>query len=544
MPPTNTRIEWPKDLYVTGSYFHLTGEPPVAFKARDGRSYIDLTTKSRSGNTVADDITASVLKDYIGREKVSVARLWSTGLYGLIKNPKTNIWSVVKLFKVDLATSQDSLESRVPYVFYNKFTPRPYNQEGDWEFHFLTSKRSNYSYKTATQLNEWIQQQREAEERNGSGLSGSIKNQYPVANLTSTRSETNTLGDLTFELKLSDYLTISLPWTASPLLNTNWQVSFNLSLDAALKAKGIPEAEIREFHREFYNRARAALFSSGSGSSGSGSGIGGGSTRSSGGASPPSTEPISPNQQEPTLDVVLRLPSGGTVVNTEEIAKLDQSIIKPQIRQAYTDSNGDYAEDIFIFDYIPGTVSYTIGGSVWNEIPRTYDTPVIEWTSSGLTRVQMTFLLAGKRLENITGTQRIVPDGINIDVENKIFLLRKMASRTAPVVLYGLDDIFNIQLQQAQATGVPCNWAITDLAITAKRRVESSPSLISVAQVNISFIEFPVERTSAFAMPKLKLQNIPTPGSGSSTLTPIRPDLWTKYLMKPIENALLIEQDT
>lgn len=536
MPPGTTqtsRQEWPNGIYSTAT-FNITGEPKTSFKAQNGKSYVDLTTESDFGR-VAETFILEDLNNYVNQSKVSVARLWSTGLWGLIKNPDTGIYSAVKLFRVDLATSQDSLESRMPYAFWNGFSPKPYKQIGNGPWHFLVTSRSPYSYKTSTQLRDWI----ELQKKTTPGFNSDIVDQIVRSGNAQSPSGNTDLGVKYFDLKVNDYLTLQLPVSNHPWANANWYINFDVAVREALVARGYSSAVIAQSGYQIIDSAIRKLEALGAPGSNS-TGIGGGSTGSTNRVtSPPSTPTTSTDGSLGGLTVVVRLPNGSQLVDIDAMSKLDQGTIKPHMRQAYVDSTGERVEDSFYFDYVPSTISYTLGGSSWNEIPRTFGDPLIEWQSYGLTRVQMTFLIAGKRLIDDGNS---VPDGLNVDIEDRIQLLRRMATRTSPVVIYGLDDIFNIQLLRSQTTGEPCAWAISDLAITAKRRTEGPPSLISVAQVNISLIELPIERSVAFKLNPLPLQvTTPTPTTPGQGRTPIRPDLWTEYLSKPLESVLLIQ---
>lgn len=532
MPPSSTRQEWPNGIY-SAQTFRITGEPPVTFRSQNGKSYATTTA-----------INSQALKEQIGLETAHVSKLWSTGLFGLVYNDQTKIYSAVKLFRVDLVASQDLWERLVPYVFWNKFTPSPFPPAGDADWHFLTNKRSRFKYKTATQLREWIDHQNNLKpgfvnapdrvDRDG-GLS--ILDEFGAGPSPST-----SLGAQFFDLRVNDYLTIQLPISSHPWATGNWYRNFGDVVIAALRRKGFSAAAIAQSGYEIIDaaiRKLEALSAPGSDTTS----VGGGTTGSSGRKTPPSNNTVTPLDPINSFNVKVRLPSGAQLVDTDAMSKIAPNTIKPHLRQAFTNRSGEKTEETFYFEYVPSTISYTLGGSTWNEIPRTLDAPIVEWSSYGLTRVQMTFLVAGTRLVDIGNGQTTVPDGLNVSIEDRIQLLRRMASRTSPVVVYGLDDIFNIQLERSQVTGVPCSWAISDLSITAKRRTDGTPSRISVAQVNMSLIEFPIEITSAFTLPTLQLQTPPPPAPGSRTggTTAIRPDLWTEFLMKPVENVLLVE---
>ena len=217
---------------------------------------------------------------------------------------------------------------------------------------------------------------------------------------------------------------------------------------------------------------------------------------------------------------------------------------KPYIFQRYTDGKGDLYERKFVFPYVPQTISYTPGGSEWNEVPRSTDSPLVEWNSWSLTKVQMSFIVAGKRNETNGKTNTEVPDGINEDVEDELQMLRAMATLPFPVTIFGLDDIFDLQLRQAAITGIPTEWAITDLSITAKRRTTFSPSLISVAQVSLSLTEYPIEKQNIYRLPKLKIPGTPPPPPNPGGGNPSGPNLWTPILQPSVRDSIVLPTAT
>lgn len=209
---------------------------------------------------------------------------------------------------------------------------------------------------------------------------------------------------------------------------------------------------------------------------------------------------------------------------------------RPYIFQRYTDGKSNLYERKFVFTHIPQTISYTPGGTEWNEVPRSTDSPLVEWDSWTLTKVQMSFIVAGVR--NESGV--IVPDGIDVDVEDELQMLRAMATLPFPVTIFGLDDIFDLQLRQASITGVPSEWAITDLSITSKRRTTFTPSLISVAQINLSLTEYPIEKQNIYRLPKLQIPNTPPPPPNPGGGNPSGPDLWTPILQPSVRDGMVL----
>ena len=217
---------------------------------------------------------------------------------------------------------------------------------------------------------------------------------------------------------------------------------------------------------------------------------------------------------------------------------------RPFIIQRFTDTDGNPVERKFIFPYTPQTISYTPGGSEWNEIPRSTDSPLVEWNAWSLTKVQMSFIVAGTRIETNGKINTEVPDGINVDVEDDLQMLRAMATLPLPVTIFGLDSIFDLQLRQASVTAVPSEWAISDLSITAKRRTNTTPSLISVAQVSLSLIEYPIEKQSLYRLPKLKIPGAPPPPTTPGGGTPGNPDLWSPILQDSVWGSIVAPTPT
>lgn len=248
------------------------------------------------------------------------------------------------------------------------------------------------------------------------------------------------------------------------------------------------------------------------------------------------------SESTPTLSFVDYGEATVSVKTSNGYSEIPQRTLenKPYIFQRYTDGKGDLYERKFAFTHIPQTISYTPGGSEWNEIPRSTDSPLVEWNSWNLTKVQMSFIIAGKRKES--GGE--VPDGIDIDVEDELQLLRAMATLPFPVTIFGLDDIFDLQLRQASITGVPSEWAITDLSITAKRRTTFTPSLISVAQVSLSLTEYPIEKQNIYRLPKLKIPGTPPPPPNPGGGNPSGPDLWTPILQPSVRDSIVLPTAT
>jgi hypothetical protein len=269
------------------------------------------------------------------------------------------------------------------------------------------------------------------------------------------------------------------------------------------------------------------------GRSGTGSGSGRGNRgRDSGDSSVPDL-PI------PAITITTRMPKGyaGRAVGGTS---------RPQMVQRYQTEGNKYADETFIFRYIPQGIKYSGLGSNWVEIPRAEDIPFVDWASWQLMKVSFSFVIAADRTES---GGAIVPDGLDISVDDQIEKLRKMAQRKVPVTLVNFDEMLTFQLRRgekstkgtniyvkkpSQISGGPdervrttqpnMEFVIQDLSVTATRRTSqqtvggkdkdglksaSMLSMISVAQCEITLTEIPVETVGIIALPEITTPGLP-----------------------------------
>ncbi|MBF83014.1 MAG: hypothetical protein CL489_00915 [Acidobacteria bacterium] len=159
--------------------------------------------------------------------------------------------------------------------------------------------------------------------------------------------------------------------------------------------------------------------------------------------------------------------------------------------------------DRFFFPMIPNTVSYSGLGSRWVEIPRKGDFPVVEWSDWALMKVQFEFLVAHEH------------DGLFADVKNQLNLLRRMSQRPNPVVVFGMDELFDLQMKRAQRTGKALQFVIADFTIQSQRRtVVVGNKEITAAQCSMTLQEMPIEQMSLISMsvPPLSESSVPQTG--------------------------------
>lgn len=179
---------------------------------------------------------------------------------------------------------------------------------------------------------------------------------------------------------------------------------------------------------------------------------------------------------------------------------------RPEITQTYMKFNHNNFRleskvDRFFFPVIPSTVSYSGLGSRWVEIPRKGDFPVVEFSDWALMKVQFEFLVTHEM------------DGLFADVKAQLNQLRRMAQRRNPVSVYGMDNLFHLQMKRAQDTGKALQFVIADFTIQSQRRtVNPGDKEITVAQCSMTLQEMPIEEMNLVSMsiPPLADSSVPT----------------------------------
>jgi len=253
-------------------------------------------------------------------------------------------------------------------------------------------------------------------------------------------------------------------------------------------------------------------------------GSGGGSGRGSRGRD--SGIPATPNLPVPAVTITTRMPKG-YAGRGEAISS------RPQMVQRYLTNDDKHADDVFVFKYVPQGIKYSGLSGQWVEVPRAEDIPFVDWASWQLMKVSFSFIVADDRIEPGGAS---VPDGLEISIDGQIEKLRKMAQRKTPVTLVNFDEMLTFQLRRGVSgqtgTQIPqpnMEFVITDFSVTATRRTSipqtgapSTPSLIAVAQCEITLTEIPVETVGIIALPPITTPGLPTttkkpPGGGPNS---------------------------
>ena len=90
-----------------------------------------------------------------------------------------------------------------------------------------------------------------------------------------------------------------------------------------------------------------------------------------------------------------------------------------------------------------------------------------------------------------------------------------MAQRPNPVVVFGMDELFSLQVKRAARTGKALQFVIADFTIQSQRRtIEVGNKEITAAQCSMTLQEMPIEEMSLISMsiPPLADSAVPTTG--------------------------------
>jgi hypothetical protein len=173
--------------------------------------------------------------------------------------------------------------------------------------------------------------------------------------------------------------------------------------------------------------------------------------------------------------------------------------------------------DRYFFRQVPNMVSYQGLGSRWVEIPRKGDFPIVEWSDWALMKVSFDFLIAHE-LSPGRG------DGLFSDVSGDIDQLRRMAQRPLPVSVYGMDQLFSLQMKRATSTGRAMQFVIANFTVkSARRTINEGNKEITAAQCSITLQEIPIEEMMVVEMtvPPLMGPSVPAPPSEANGGHPV-----------------------
>jgi hypothetical protein len=280
---------------------------------------------------------------------------------------------------------------------------------------------------------------------------------------------------------------IASEFTSTLSLSVFTGLDFGILVDEALTEAGYTPAQII-WWRKNGTTSPVGLFPFPQ-AGGTGTSNGGG-----GGKKIPKVTPPTPA----VTKLIVRAPSGYTLPSGQG------NNARPHIAQT-----GSFSEetDRFFFRQIPNTVSYSGLGSKWVEIPRKGDFPIVEWSDWTLMKVQFEFVLAHEG------------DGLFDDVAADIDQLRRMAQRPLPVSVFGMDQLFAVQMKRAAATGKAMQFVIAEFTVRSLRRtILEGDKEIAAAQCSMTLQEIPIEEMTVVQMsiPPLTGATLPKPPSSDS----------------------------
>lgn len=246
--------------------------------------------------------------------------------------------------------------------------------------------------------------------------------------------------------------------------------------------------------------------SSGSGSSGRGRGGRGSS------ANPSTTRGSSPGPQ--TVEVNF-LPDVNIYNGTSAYNGFQD---KPYMQQTITDFNSinSAAGPIVqrrriirrqIFDIIPNSFEFSQLSSTWNEVERSGNYAMVDWSKYNLTKCSFRFLVAGRRTDTIDNVPSLVNDGMDVSIDAELENIRAIAGAPHPIVFNNLNKFLTKSYRFPYIDNTRnIQWVIADLSISATRLTPNGRG-IAAAEVSITLNEYPIIGRDIIPLPPLVPDN-------------------------------------
>lgn len=240
-----------------------------------------------------------------------------------------------------------------------------------------------------------------------------------------------------------------------------------------------------------------------SGSTNPSSPSGGGKSGSSAAPASPNGTSSSPNQ--PTVQVTFL--QDKNIYNGKDTYSNYQD--KPYIQQIITDFDvvKNTRQRIIrrhIFEIIPNTFEFSQLSSTWNEVERSGNYPMVDWSKYNLTKCSFRFLVAGRRIDVSDNSSTIVNDGMDVSVEAELENIRAIAGSPYPVVFNNLNKFLTTSYRFPYVNNTRnIQWVIADLSINATRLTPSGKG-IAAAEVSITLNEYPVIARDIVPLPPLQ----------------------------------------
>ena len=153
-------------------------------------------------------------------------------------------------------------------------------------------------------------------------------------------------------------------------------------------------------------------------------------------------------------------------------------------------------------------------------------------------KVSFDFLVAHNTLDGQPGQG----DGLFHDVSEDLDQLRRMAQRPYPVSVFGMDQLFSLQMKRAQSTGRAMQFVIANLTVkSARRTVGEGDKEIAAAQCQMTLQEIPIENMKVveMTMPPLTGPKIPGKEADNPSSSPELPSEHEDIQSEVIDGSLL-----
>ena len=210
-------------------------------------------------------------------------------------------------------------------------------------------------------------------------------------------------------------------------------------------------------------------------------------------------------------------------------------------------------ERIHVFEMIPNSFEFSQLSSQWNEVTRSGNYPLVDWSNYNLTKVSFRFLVVAKKLEQnqffktdpTTGTKTllkqtssVVNDGLLVSIDEQLDNIRAMVGAPSPITLYNLNTLLSTEYRYPYTNNTRnIQWIINDSSITATR-LTADGRAVAAAEVSITLTEYPIIAREIIPLPPLRPDNPPPPpckpDSGDPKCTPVVPELglWVENTYK------------
>lgn len=186
---------------------------------------------------------------------------------------------------------------------------------------------------------------------------------------------------------------------------------------------------------------------------------------------------------------------------------------KPELVQTYVTYKkgvvGSAEPRRFVFPFTPKEVNYSGIGTVWTEIPRSGNFPIVDWTGFNLLKISFNFDIVNTDYKDKQGF------GLHYSCEDQIRRLREMAQTPYPVTFLNMDKFMQEEVRWPLLTsGRGIEFVIQEFSVTAVQRTPFSasenspyfglePNQISRATCSMTLQEIPIENVDIVQMPPI-----------------------------------------